>query len=126
MTDTSRKPERHDPGYTQADWDAVSDNPELTDDELAGLRPAHEVQEIFALLPKRVQERPRRADAKVSLTLRVNPELLEAYKAGGPGWQVRMHDALSAGAARPVAGSDGENPASGPSEPLSSSAGSRR
>lgn len=29
--------------FTQADWDAVSDNPELTDAELARLRPAEEV-----------------------------------------------------------------------------------
>lgn len=27
------------PDYTQADWDEVSDNPELTDAEIAELRP---------------------------------------------------------------------------------------
>ncbi len=35
MPDTSQKPEPPDPGYTQADWDTVSNNPELSDAELA-------------------------------------------------------------------------------------------
>jgi uncharacterized protein (DUF4415 family) len=41
-------------GYTREDWDAV-DSPELTDEEIASLRPAREVlpPELFAALTER-------------------------------------------------------------------------
>jgi uncharacterized protein (DUF4415 family) len=97
MTDTAPKPDTAKPGYTQVDWDDVSDTPELSEAELADLRPARDMPELFALLPQRGRGRPKRADAKVNLTLRVEPALIEAYKATGPGWQVRMQDALAAG-----------------------------
>lgn len=104
MNATSPKPD-HAPGYvpnpdySQEDWDEVCDNPPLTDAEIAELRPVQEVPEVYALLPKRGPGRPRRPDAKVNLTLRIDPGLLDAYRATGPGWQVRMHEALAAGAA---------------------------
>lgn len=97
MHDTSPKPERPDPGYSQEDWDEVSDNPELTDADLAEMRPAREVPEVYNLLPKRGRGRPKLADAKVNLTLRIDPALLDAYRATGTGWQVLMHEALAAG-----------------------------
>ncbi|MCJ2142457.1 hypothetical protein [Methylobacterium sp. E-066] len=53
MQDTAQSPDRPDPGYTQDDWDAVCDNPVMTDAELAELRPASAVPEVFRLLPKR-------------------------------------------------------------------------
>ncbi|WP_244471723.1 BrnA antitoxin family protein [Methylobacterium sp. ARG-1] len=36
----------------------------------------------------------------VPVSLRVDPDVLAADKAGGPGWQVRMNEALAAGIAR--------------------------
>lgn len=103
MPDTSQKPEHSDPGYTQADWDTVSDTPELSDAELATLQPVRTVPEVARLLPKRGRGRPRRADAKVNLTLRIDPALLDAYRATGDGWQVRMHKALAEGIEQPKA-----------------------
>lgn len=93
MHDTLPKPERPTPGYTQEDWDEVSDTPSMTDVELADLRPAREVPEVYNLLPKR--GRPKLADAKVNLTLRIDPAVLEAYRAKGPGWQVKMQEVLA-------------------------------
>lgn len=95
---------KHEPGYvpndafTQADWDEVSDNPELTDEELARLRTAQEVlpPALFAGLVNR-GGRPRAAIRKVPVTLRVDPAILDAYKATGDGWQTRMHAALVRG-----------------------------
>ncbi|WP_267427675.1 BrnA antitoxin family protein [Methylobacterium sp. GC_Met_2] len=55
------------------------------------------VPEVSRLLPKRQRGRPRRVDAKVNLTLRIDPALLDAYRATGDGWQVRMHEALAEG-----------------------------
>lgn len=35
-----------------------------------------------------------KADAKVSTTIRFDPDVLEGLKATGPGWQTRANDAL--------------------------------
>ena len=86
------------PEYSRADWDEVSDTPELTDAEIAELRPNGEglpveLPEAF----KRLGGRPR-SDAKaVPVSLRVAPDVLAAYEADGPGWQTRMNEALAAG-----------------------------
>ena len=36
----------------------------------------------------------QKAPTKISTTLRLDREVLERFKAGGPGWQSRMNDAL--------------------------------
>ena len=38
--------------------------------------------------------RPKALAPKVSTTLRLDPEVLDAFKAEGPGWQTRMNAAL--------------------------------
>ena len=81
------------PHYTQEDWDEVCDNPELTDEQLAQMRPAAEV------LPELVEAMTRRrgaqkAPTKALFSLRIDRDVLEAYRASGPGWQGRMNDAL--------------------------------
>ena len=35
-----------------------------------------------------------KADAKRAVTIRYSQEVLDAFRASGPGWQVRMNDAL--------------------------------
>ena len=42
--------------------------------------------------PKR--GRPKKADAKVHVSLRLSPDLLAAMKKIGPGWQSHAHDVL--------------------------------
>ena len=37
-----------------------------------------------------------KADAKVSITLRLDPDVLDALRATGPGWQTRINDLLRA------------------------------
>lgn len=98
MITTDHEPDIPTTRYSQADWDEVSDNPELTEDELARLRPASEMpKHIFEALPKRGPGRPKAEAPKVHVKLRVDPAVVEAYKAGGPGWQTRMHEALVRG-----------------------------
>ena len=72
------------------------DAPELTDAELAEMRPAAEVlpPEFYALVTKRPRGRPKSADTKVPVTLRLDREVVEAFRAKGPGWQTRMNAAL--------------------------------
>ena len=38
--------------------------------------------------------RPPRADRKVNQTLRLDPDVLEAYRREGPGWQALMNEVL--------------------------------
>ena len=83
------------PRYTQEDWDEVSDSPDLTDDELARMRPGTEGMSpaMAAAFTKR-GGRPKSEAKRVPISLRVDPEVLAAFKATGAGWQTRMNEAL--------------------------------
>src|SRR3954454_4331732 len=74
------------------------DNPELTDDQLAQMRPARDVlpPELYRALVSRGRGRPRADPSlkKVVVKLRIDPDVLSAFKAKGPGWQTRMSAAL--------------------------------
>jgi len=59
-----------------ADPDAV----ELSSEEMAQLRP--------------LRGRPRVARPKAALTMRVDADVLDAFRASGPGWQTRINDLL--------------------------------
>ncbi|MFN3520363.1 MAG: BrnA antitoxin family protein [Sphingomonas sp.] len=37
---------------------------------------------------------PLRGTAKRQVTLRLDPDVIEKFREGGPGWQVRMNEAL--------------------------------
>jgi len=38
--------------------------------------------------------RPRKAQTKQHVSLRLDPDVIEKFKAGGPGWQARINEAL--------------------------------
>lgn len=59
---------------------ADADNPPLTDEELARMRP--------------MRGRPKLARPKVALTMRVDAEVMDALKNSGPGWQTRVNSLL--------------------------------
>jgi uncharacterized protein (DUF4415 family) len=88
-------------GYTQEDRDAI-DSPELTDDEMARMVPARDILSpaFFERLDevRRSRGRPKIADAKVAVTLRMDPDVLDRLKASDPDWRRRVNDALRAGA----------------------------
>ncbi|MCJ2121661.1 BrnA antitoxin family protein [Methylobacterium sp. J-077] len=77
------------------------DSAELTDAELAHLRPARDVlpPAVYAALTRRSPSQDE-TGGRVQLTLNVDPDVLAAYQAGGPGWQARMNEALAEGLAR--------------------------
>ncbi|MCJ2060978.1 BrnA antitoxin family protein [Methylobacterium sp. J-048] len=82
---------------------SITNNPdseELTDAELARLRPARDVlpPAVYAALTQGSSS--QRETKRVQLTLSIDPDVLAAYKAGGPGWQARMNEALAEGLAR--------------------------
>jgi len=82
-------------GYTQEDWDAV-DSPELTAEELATARPFAEVFPEMAESIRRSRGRPRVETPKQQISLRLDPEVIEKFKATGKGWQSRINDVLKA------------------------------
>lgn len=56
------------------------DNPPLTDEELRQF--------------KRTRGRPQGSGKKEQVTLRIDTEILEQFRATGNGWQTRINDAL--------------------------------
>jgi len=50
-------------------------------------------QERFAKAPVQ-RGRPKAEKTKVSTTIRLSPEVIEHFRAGGPGWQSRIDEAL--------------------------------
>lgn len=84
-------------GFSQADWDAV-DSPELTEAELASLLPARDVlpPALYDALVKRTkgQRGPQKTPVKAAVSLRLDREIVEHFKAGGPGWQSRINEVL--------------------------------
>lgn len=71
------------------------DNPEWTTADFARAQ-AEEARlppEVQALL-KRPRGRPLSERPKVEVKLRLDPEVVERFKAEGPGWQTRMNLAL--------------------------------
>ena len=76
-----------------------SDNPEWTDADFARARPASEVlPELFgtqaAQTMLKPRGRPRSEVVKERITIRLDADVLEAFKATGQGWQTRINAAL--------------------------------
>jgi uncharacterized protein (DUF4415 family) len=69
------------------------DNPELTDEELASLRPAREVHPELVAEYLRTRGK-QKAPTKVLVSLRLEREVVERLRASGRGWQARANDIL--------------------------------
>lgn len=77
-------------GYTREDWDAV-DLPELTDQELAEMRPMSEVlPELHAALTRSISQK----EAEAPATVRLDTDLAQKLRATGPGWERRVNEVL--------------------------------
>jgi uncharacterized protein (DUF4415 family) len=59
------------------------------------MRPAAEVLPK-ALLRRRGDRGPQKAPTKTLVSIRLSPDVLEYFRAGGDGWQTRIDDALRA------------------------------
>ncbi len=68
------------------------DNQPLTDAQLSKMRPTSEV--LPWLVNKENRGRPVKEKPKVSVTIRLNQEIVEYFKSGGQGWQTRLNAAL--------------------------------
>lgn len=71
---------------TRKNWRDLDDAPELTDqfferaDEYRGHKP--------------IKRTSKAAETKVSVKLRLDPDVVEVMRATGPGWQTRVNRAL--------------------------------
>jgi uncharacterized protein (DUF4415 family) len=83
-TDKSRKRKRRDP----------SDSPTLTKEMFANMRPAREV--LPGILEKSRIGRPPKAEneKKQLVSLRIDKDVLAAYRSLGDGWQTKINDTL--------------------------------
>jgi uncharacterized protein (DUF4415 family) len=71
------------------------DAPELTPELLARLKPLEEVDPEFAeFIRKGGRPQLPEQDRKRRVTIMLDPDVIEHFKAGGKGWQTRMNAAL--------------------------------
>ncbi|MGV6871130.1 BrnA antitoxin family protein [Pseudochelatococcus sp. B33] len=81
-------------GYTKEDWDSV-DSPEATDEQLAQARPfAEAFPELAAETRKNLGGRSTSANPKQAISIRLDRDVIAAFKAQGEGWQSRINEAL--------------------------------
>ena len=75
------------------------ENPEWTEEDFRRARPALEVlpkEVVEAIRRYRGQRGPQKAPKKELISLRVDRDLVEAYRGSGRGWQTRANEALRA------------------------------
>lgn len=93
---TKRKVKEFEPGqgYTKEDWDEVSDSPEITREDMKKARPFAEAFPELAESIKRARGRPKAEVTKTRVTLRLDPDVVEGFRAQGDGWQSKINEAL--------------------------------
>jgi len=80
------------PRSSAADREAVR-SPPLTEKQLAQFRPIREAApEILALI--RRFRGPQKRPTKRLVSLRLDPDVIEHFRARGPGWQARINATL--------------------------------
>jgi len=68
-------------------------NPEWTVEDFARARPADELPDaIAAFFPK--TRGAQKAPKKVAVSIRLSAEVVDYFKASGPGWQKRIDETL--------------------------------
>ncbi len=80
-------------GYSAKDLREVNDNPEWTRKDFAKARPFSEALPDLAASIRKGRG-PNKAPTKKLVSLRLSGQVLEAYKAKGPGWQSRIDEDL--------------------------------
>lgn len=75
------------------------ENPEWTEEDFRQARPAGEVlPEVFgpqvAAEMLKPRGRPKATRTKIHLNIRLDTDVLEAFRATGRGWQTRINEAL--------------------------------
>jgi uncharacterized protein (DUF4415 family) len=88
--------------FANRDNDAIDDpdSPELTPELIRRMRPIQEfpewpgIQEAVEELRAKKRGRPKLEHPKVQVTLRLDADVVGAFKEDGPGWQGRINEEL--------------------------------
>ena len=80
-------------GYSKEDWDAV-ESPELTDEQIAQGKPFAEAFPDLAESVRKGRGRPPVATPLQQISIRLEPAVIEKFKATGKGWQARINEVL--------------------------------
>jgi uncharacterized protein (DUF4415 family)/uncharacterized DUF497 family protein len=70
------------------------DIPQMTAADFARAKPASQAMPEVVAAMKRARGRPKLAQTKEHVTLRLDPKVVDSFKAQGPGWQSRINAAL--------------------------------
>jgi uncharacterized protein (DUF4415 family) len=70
------------------------DTPEWTAEDFARAKPLDHFPELADIIRKRGERGPQKAPTKQQVTLRLDRDVVERFKATGPGWQSRINNAL--------------------------------
>jgi len=93
MTDWERVDALTDEDIRRAIAEDPDAAPELTEEMMAQARPAEEVfPELVAAY--RAGRGPQKKPTKVPVSIRLDPEVVDYFRAGGEGWQSRINEAL--------------------------------
>ncbi|HMN74116.1 MAG TPA: BrnA antitoxin family protein [Rhodoblastus sp.] len=79
--------------YARADLDDVSDNGEISPEEMASARPFAEAFPGLADSIRRGRGR-QKAPTKQLISIRLDKAVVDAFKSTGEGWQSRINEAL--------------------------------
>ncbi len=94
---TARKPRKEFTpglGYTPQDWDDV-ESPPLTGEQLAQARSfAEAFPDLATRMRKNVGGRPPLDSPKQAISIRLDSDVIDKFKATGAGWQGRINDVL--------------------------------
>ena len=72
------------------------ENPEMTPEQAATMRPFAEVYPELAAKMRLAAGRPKAELTKKAVSVRLDPDVLEKFRATGPGWQTRINAVLKA------------------------------
>ena len=81
-------------GFTAKDLKEVSDNPRWTKKSFAEAKPFGEMFPHLAESIKRGRGRPKLEAPKEAIKLRLDADVLAAYRATGDGWQTKINSDL--------------------------------
>lgn len=79
--------------FSEADLADVSDNPEWTAADAAAAISFEEALPVLARSFRRGRG-PQKASPKKLISLRLDQDVVDKFRASGPGWQAKINDAL--------------------------------
>lgn len=76
------------------------ENPEWTEEDFARAKPAHEILSAEVLSAFKKTRGPQKLPTKVPVSIRLSSDVVEHFRATGPGWQNRIDETLKKAVAR--------------------------